>query len=148
MSEVAQATPEAVAPAGWYPVDGAQRYWDGSAWTPHTAPAVTPPGEEKKSGDLSVPIWALIAGVFAVYLAEANRFDPQMLLTGGYFLRDGWANALEIGGIALILLGGYAAYSRRAGGNHRPWIVAAGLLTVGMTLFDLITLLIVSVHPT
>ncbi|MEM7273791.1 MAG: DUF4870 domain-containing protein [Actinomycetota bacterium] len=34
------------APAGWYPVDGGgQRYWDGSAWTEHIAPApgATPP---------------------------------------------------------------------------------------------------------
>ncbi len=29
------------APAGWYPVPGGmQRYWDGSEWTTHTAPAV------------------------------------------------------------------------------------------------------------
>lgn len=28
------------APAGWYPVDrGMQRYWDGTIWTEHTAPA-------------------------------------------------------------------------------------------------------------
>jgi len=35
------------APAGWYPLpDGTQRYWDGSAWTEHTAPGTgvaTPP---------------------------------------------------------------------------------------------------------
>jgi uncharacterized Tic20 family protein len=30
-------------PAGWYPVDGGgQRYWDGSAWTEHTAPGPQP----------------------------------------------------------------------------------------------------------
>ncbi|MEP6798615.1 MAG: DUF2510 domain-containing protein [Lapillicoccus sp.] len=27
------------APSGWYPVGGVQRYWDGRAWTEHTAPA-------------------------------------------------------------------------------------------------------------
>jgi TM2 domain-containing membrane protein YozV len=26
-------------PAGWYPHEGGQRYWDGHAWTDHTAPA-------------------------------------------------------------------------------------------------------------
>ena len=35
-------------PAGWYPQpDGSQRYWDGAAWTEHTAPGVqqpAPPG--------------------------------------------------------------------------------------------------------
>lgn len=31
------------APAGWYPqTDGSQRYWDGTAWTAHTAPAAPP----------------------------------------------------------------------------------------------------------
>ncbi len=32
-------------PAGWYPdpsVPGMQRYWDGGAWTDHTAPSATP----------------------------------------------------------------------------------------------------------
>lgn len=28
----------AQAPAGWYPIDGQQRYWDGSHWTEHYAP--------------------------------------------------------------------------------------------------------------
>lgn len=33
-------TPNAAAPAGWYPDGkGGQRYWDGSLWTEHTAPA-------------------------------------------------------------------------------------------------------------
>lgn len=33
-------TPNAAAPAGWYPDGtGGQRYWDGSAWTEHTAAA-------------------------------------------------------------------------------------------------------------
>lgn len=26
-------------PAGWYPVNGEQRYWDGRGWTEHRAPA-------------------------------------------------------------------------------------------------------------
>lgn len=29
---------EPAAPPGWYPVDGVQRYWDGSEWTDHVAP--------------------------------------------------------------------------------------------------------------
>jgi TM2 domain-containing membrane protein YozV len=44
MSETPNTTesdaPGAAAPAGWYPDgNGGQRYWDGSAWTEHTAPA-------------------------------------------------------------------------------------------------------------
>lgn len=30
------------APAGWYPAGGVQRYWDGGAWTEHTAPIASP----------------------------------------------------------------------------------------------------------
>lgn len=29
---------EPAAPPGWYPVDGVQRYWNGTAWTEHVAP--------------------------------------------------------------------------------------------------------------
>ena len=29
-------------PAGWYPLHGEQRYWDGMRWTQHTAPAAIP----------------------------------------------------------------------------------------------------------
>jgi Domain of unknown function (DUF4352)/Protein of unknown function (DUF2510) len=31
-------TGEAQVPAGWYPQDGRQRYWDGQHWTDHTVP--------------------------------------------------------------------------------------------------------------
>lgn len=30
--------PPPAVPAGWYPAGDVQRYWDGSAWTDHTAP--------------------------------------------------------------------------------------------------------------
>lgn len=31
------------APAGWYPADGGERYWDGSAWTSQTRPTQPQP---------------------------------------------------------------------------------------------------------
>lgn len=43
----------AMAPAGWYPIDGGgQRYWDGAAWTEHIVPAPdpTPPGPAAAPG--------------------------------------------------------------------------------------------------
>ena len=30
-------------PAGWYPLHGEQRYWDGLRWTEHRAPAAAAP---------------------------------------------------------------------------------------------------------
>ena len=34
--------PMVTTPAGWYPLHGEQRYWDGTRWTQHTAPAAVP----------------------------------------------------------------------------------------------------------
>jgi hypothetical protein len=44
-------------PAGWYPDpdgSGGQRYWDGSAWTEHRAPAA-PPLSEQPTSVVSIP---------------------------------------------------------------------------------------------
>jgi len=98
----------------------------------------------KKSGDVGVPIWALLAGVLAIYLAQTNRLQPSMLFTGGSYLKDGWANSLLVGGALTILFGGIAGYMRSVGHTYRPWVIVAGLLAVVMTLFDTITLLVLS----
>jgi hypothetical protein len=43
LPEVAQPTgPLVTTPAGWYPLHGEQRYWDGLRWTEHRAPAAAP----------------------------------------------------------------------------------------------------------
>jgi len=34
--------PTVTTPAGWYPLNGEQRYWDGQKWTEHRAPAAVP----------------------------------------------------------------------------------------------------------
>src|SRR3954447_26156996 len=39
---VPPAAPVVTTPAGWYPLHGEQRYWDGMRWTEHTAPAAVP----------------------------------------------------------------------------------------------------------
>ena len=36
------AAPAVTTPAGWYPLDGEQRYWDGTQWTVHRAPLPVP----------------------------------------------------------------------------------------------------------
>lgn len=43
-------------PAGWYPVQGGnQRYWDGTAWTDHVAPAPGSPPGPKPPGPAAQP---------------------------------------------------------------------------------------------
>ena len=39
---VPPAAPIVSVPAGWYPINGEQRYWDGLTWTEHRAPAAVP----------------------------------------------------------------------------------------------------------
>lgn len=34
--------PPHLPPAGWYPLEGEQRYWDGFVWTEYRAPAAAP----------------------------------------------------------------------------------------------------------
>jgi hypothetical protein len=47
----------------------------------------------RKSGGVSVPVWALLAGILAIYLAQSHRLTPEMLFTGGHYLKEGWANS-------------------------------------------------------
>ena len=81
-------------PAGWYPSEGALRYWDGNAWTDHRQPLPPP----------SAPVVVTDARVSAVEVAFAWGLT---VLTGGYLLP--WAIAAtrgksNSGSIALVNL--------------------------------------------
>ena len=81
-------------PAGWYPSEGALRYWDGNAWTDHRQPLQPP----------SAPVVVTDARVSAVEVAFAWVLT---VLTGGYLLP--WAIAAtrgrsNSGSIALVNL--------------------------------------------
>jgi uncharacterized Tic20 family protein len=117
-----------VGPApGWYPVDGgAQRYWDGSAWTEHIAPgslqgAVSrPPGDvtsDDKTMALLIHLLTLVSGFLGpliIWLVkrddsafvdhhgkEALNFQLTMLLAWfGAFL----ASLILIGLLAIPVL--------------------------------------------
>lgn len=99
------AAPPAVAPAGWHPdpmVAGQQRYWDGTAWTTHTAPGAalpppTPvpapaaPGAPSSASPLGpagrlrqLPTWTKVAaGVTAVALVAGGWFLSREPVTAG-----------------------------------------------------------------
>jgi Superinfection immunity protein/Protein of unknown function (DUF2510) len=68
--------------AGWYPSEGALRYWDGTAWTDHRQPLPPP----------SAPVVVTDAHVSAVEVAFAWVLT---VLTGGYLLP--WAIAATRG---------------------------------------------------
>jgi hypothetical protein len=61
-------------PAGWYPdpnVTGSQRYWDGAAWSEHTAPAgetaptppVAPPQAQAQFQRSGSPVRKIVGGI-------------------------------------------------------------------------------------
>jgi len=84
---------EPAAPPGWYPVDGVQRYWDGTEWTDHVAPVPATTGGGLDSMDpKTVAMLTHLAGIvfgfipaLIVYLVKSN--DP--------FIRHHAAQALN-----------------------------------------------------
>ena len=62
-------------PAGWYPHEGGQRYWDGTTWTEHRAPAAQPAVvvmQQRPSNGLAVG--SLITGIAGFVLMAIPFF--------------------------------------------------------------------------
>lgn len=82
---------EQQAPPGWYPVDGGQRFWDGSTWTeqfrPATAPGVTGAGIRRAanrfaSNEMDVPegtIWSAVGKGVGGITTGRYRMDSEYL---------------------------------------------------------------------
>lgn len=89
--------PPPTTPAGWYPAPGDAanlRYWDGSAWTDHSAPRVTPsPPEPARLPAWLVPAhvsgWAVTAGYLGlISLIFLGIPGPFAIATGVLGLRQ------------------------------------------------------------
>jgi hypothetical protein len=95
-------TPMVTTPAGWYPLYGEQRYWDGVRWTEHRAPA-------------AVPVPAQVAhGPVVVTDARTNGAEVAVawvltVLTLGYLLpwaiaaTRGKSNSVAVGLVNFLL---------------------------------------------
>lgn len=62
------------APAGWYPVGGVQRFWDGVAWTQHIAP-IAPPQDMRPYAARPAPVRALVPTPYG--LSPATQVAPK-----------------------------------------------------------------------
>jgi hypothetical protein len=100
-------------PPGWYPQSGQQRYWDGSAWTEHTAPtqqtlilnnvaAVAPLPQYNTA--LIVVAWVLAVltlGYMLPWAVAETRGRPNSLAIGLLNFLVGWT---LIGWIAALVM--------------------------------------------
>jgi len=79
-------------PAGWYndETNGVQRYWDGNAWTEHTAPLATSPSTTPAAATKSktpliafgaLVVVALVAGISLVVLNRGDQGDKSAAAT-------------------------------------------------------------------
>lgn len=77
-------------PPGWYPdAGGTQRYWDGQAWTAHTAPPGPGPGVgvggEGRPGVTGPSTAKVMAWVVVATLAVPAVIVALVFLAGGIF---------------------------------------------------------------
>ncbi len=86
------ATPEN-APAGWYPVEGVQRYWDGDQWTEHVAPA--PPARSSGLDDMDPKTVAMLTHLAGIFFGFIPALIVYLLKPNDPFVRHHAAQALN-----------------------------------------------------
>jgi uncharacterized protein len=63
-----QRPPQDSPPPGWYPLAGAQRYWDGTQWTPHMAPLAGSSGSNTWAVVSHLPIGGFLVPLLALLI--------------------------------------------------------------------------------
>jgi TM2 domain-containing membrane protein YozV len=88
-------------PAGWYPTpDGRQRYWDGEAWTEHSAPGVA---GAPTSPAMHLPYQA----VHPAYRYQVEPKNPGLALLASFFIPGLGSMIVGRAGIGAAILVGY-----------------------------------------
>ena len=120
-------TPPSATPAGWYP-DYAdrtqQRYWDGAAWTTHTAPAAVAPPQQAATAPLASQPLQLQKSAPPAFTAAPvpSPHAAQPGTTSGMSGKaKGWIIAGAVVG-SLLLVGGVS--NAINGGRTEPVVVA------------------------
>lgn len=73
-------------PAGWYPdAGGTPRYWDGQAWTAHTAPPGPGIGGDSRTGSTGPSTTKVVTWVVVATLAVPAVIVAFVFLAGGIF---------------------------------------------------------------
>ena len=84
----------AAAPAGWYPVDGVQRYWDGTQWTDHVAPPPAPAGRGVLD-DMDPKTVAMLTHIAGIFFGFIPALIVYLVKPSDPFVRHHAAQALN-----------------------------------------------------
>ncbi len=134
------ATPKApeagspAAPAGWYPVEGAQRYWDGSEWTEHVAPAAVPAAGTGVLDGMDPKSLAMLTHLMGIFFGFIPSLIVYLVKRDDPFVRFHAAQALNFE-ITLIIAYTVAAIAI---------IVLIGLLLLPLIFFGSLAIHIVA----
>ncbi|WP_285042848.1 DUF2510 domain-containing protein [Plantibacter sp. LMC-P-059a] len=120
-------TPPSATPAGWYPDYSnptQQRYWDGAAWTSHTAPAAVTPPQQVVAAPLTgqpLQLQKPAPPTFATAPVPSPYATQPGTSTGMSGKTKGWIIAGAVVG-SLLLVGGIS--NAINGGRTEPVAVA------------------------
>jgi uncharacterized protein len=91
-------------PPGWYPQAGAQRYWDGTQWTQHFAPAASSSNSNTWAVMSHLPIGGFIIPLLVLLIEgpkdEYVKYHSTEALN--FHITDA---VIALGGVSLILFG-------------------------------------------
>ena len=119
--------PVQVSPAGWYPLDGELRYWDGHVWTEHRQPSAPQPAYAVGP---SYGLAATANPTYPTYLTDARPKPVETVFA--------WVLTV----LTLLYFLPWAVAATR--GKSNSWAVGLVNLLVGWTLIGWIVALVMA----